>query len=270
MTVLATSELSVSYDAVEVVSSVDLSVDTSAWVALIGPNGAGKSTLLKACAGLVACDGIVEVMGDDIRSLHRRELAQRIAFVPQRPSIPPSMTVFDYVLMGRTPYIPYFGAESKRDLDVTREVITTLELTHLAHRTLGSLSGGEAQRTVLGRALAQDAPILFLDEPTNALDIGHQQQVLELVDVLRADRGLTVVSAMHDLTQASQFADRFVMLDKGISVAAGSASEVLTEGAIREHYGASVRVVTDDDGSVVIVPIRARASSAAERLEVDD
>lgn len=269
MTVLSATSLSVSYDGVEVVRSVDLRVEPSAWVALIGPNGAGKSTLLKACAGLVPCSGSVEVMGSSIEGLHRRELAQQIAFVPQRPSIPLAMSVFDYVLMGRTPYIPYFGAESRRDLDVTREVITTLELTHLTGRTLGSLSGGEAQRVVLGRALAQEAPILFLDEPTSALDIGHQQQVLELVDVLRAERGLTVVSAMHDLTQAGQFADSLVLMDKGVAVVSGAAADVLTESAIREHYGASVRVMSDESGSVVIVPIRSRVQEA-DRLGVDD
>lgn len=270
MTALRTTSVSVAYDRVTVVSDVDLDVAESAWVTLIGPNGAGKSSLLKACAGLVACSGSVEVLGISTAETTRKALAQRIAFVPQRPHIPEAMRVVDYVLMGRTPYIPYFGAETRRDLDVVREVITTLELTHLAQRTLGSLSGGEAQRVVLGRALAQEAPLLFLDEPTAALDIGHQQQVLELVDVLRAERGLTVLSAMHDLTQASQFADELILMDRGRAVAYGRATEVLTESAIREHYGASVRVMPDGAGGVIVVPIRSRTEAAEERIEIDD
>jgi iron complex transport system ATP-binding protein len=250
--------LTVAYDDAIVVRDVSMRVPQSAWVTLIGPNGAGKSSMLRAIAGLTPSAGSIRIDGIESKSLGRKGLAQRIAFVPQRPNIPESMSVVDYVLMGRTPYIHYLGTESRRDLDVVREVIATLELTHLAARGLGSLSGGEAQRVVLARALAQEAPLLLLDEPTSALDVGHQQQVLELVDILRVQHGLTVLSAMHDLTQASQFADSLVLLNKGEAVAAGPPADVLTESSIREHYGASVKVMLDGDGSVMVVPVRSR------------
>lgn len=255
MTSCSVRDLRVAYGTAEVVAGVSLDVPAGSWVALIGPNGAGKSTLLKAIAGLVPYAGSVLLDGTPADSYGRRDLSRAVGFVPQRPTIPEAMSVVDYVLMGRTPYIPYLSIESAHDLEVVREVIGTLELTHLSARPLGSLSGGEAQRVVLARALAQEAPLLLLDEPTAALDIGHQQQVLELVDVLRHERGLTVLSAMHDLTQASQFADALVLLNRGHAVAAGSPTEVLTEGAIREHYGASVRIVVEGSG-VTVIPVR--------------
>jgi iron complex transport system ATP-binding protein len=166
------------------------------------------------------------------------------------------MSVADYALMGRTPYISYLGTESHTDIEVVHDVLSRLELVDLADRSLGSLSGGELQRAVLARALSQEAPILLLDEPTSALDVGHMQQVLELVDTLRRERELTVVSAMHDLTLAGQFAESLVLLDEGRTVASGSAREVLTEAIITKHYGASVKVVVDSEGGVVVVPTR--------------
>jgi iron complex transport system ATP-binding protein len=166
------------------------------------------------------------------------------------------MTVADYVTLGRTPYIPYLGMEGSRDLEVVSAVLERLELAPLADRPLGSLSGGEGQRAVLARALAQEAPVLLLDEPTAALDVGHQQQVLELVDELRRERGLTVLSAMHDLTLAGQFAEQLVLLDDGRTVASGPARAVLTEATIRRHYGASVRILVDADGGIAVLPTR--------------
>ena len=128
-------------------------------------------------------------------------------------------------------------------------------------RRLGSLSGGERQRAVLARAVAQDARLLLLDEPTTALDVGAQQQVLELVASLRADRGLTVLSAMHDLTHAGQYADRLVLMDGGREVASGAPKEVLTEQLVARHYGAEVRVIVDEETGIAVVPLRPRVPS---------
>jgi iron complex transport system ATP-binding protein len=230
------------------------------WLGLLGPNGAGKSSALRAVAGLVDHRGTVELGGADTTGLSRRLLARTVAFVPQHPELPPDMTVADYVLLGRTAYIGYVRVESRRDRSICAHLLDQLELTGFAARRLDTLSGGELQRLVLARALAQEAPILLLDEPTSALDIGHQLQALELVDDLRRAHGLTVVSAMHDLTLASQFADRLLLLQRGAVVARGSAVEVLTEATIARYYGANVRVLRDD-GRVVVVPVRsARAA----------
>ena len=239
----------------DVLQGIDLSVGPGEWVGLIGPNGAGKTSLLRAIAGSVPASGTVTLFGDDAGALHRREVAQRLALVPQTPELPEGMKVIDYVLLGRTPYVGYLGTERRDDLAIVAEALKALDLLGFADRDLATLSGGEAQRAVLARALAQQAPILLLDEPTAALDVGRQQDALELVEQLRRDRGLSVLSALHDLTLAGQYSDRLELLNRGSIAAAGSARDVLRPDLIREHYGADVRVVDDGDG-VLVVPIR--------------
>ena len=250
--------VSVTLGGAEVVSGVSVSVEDGEWVALIGPNGAGKSTLLRAVAGLVAYRGRIEVMGDDTSAVGRRALARRVALVPQVPVMPDEMTVREYVLLGRTPHMSYLGRERGSDLAATGAALERLDLETLAGRRLDSLSGGERQRATLARALAQEAPVLLLDEPTTALDVGRQQQALELVDSLRQAAGLTVLTAMHDLTLAAQYGDRLLLLDGGRLVAGGGARSVLTRPLIAEHYGADVRVVEEADSGLVVVPVRRR------------
>ena len=248
--------VSVDLDGRPVLRGLDLVVPGGARLGLIGPNGSGKTTLLRTVAGLVPHRGELRVGDAPPGSLSRRELARRIALVPQNPAVPAGITVADYVLLGRTPYIPYLGTESRRDLAIVAQVLDQLDLADFAARRLDSLSGGERQRAVLARALAQQAPVLLLDEPTTGLDVGHQQQVLELVDALRERLDLTVVSAMHDLTLAGQFADQLVLLDGGRVAAAGPVREVLTEQVIGRHYHASVRVLEEPGGGIVVVPVR--------------
>jgi cobalamin transport system ATP-binding protein len=239
-----------------VVDGVSAAVEHGEWLTLIGPNGAGKSTLLRAVAGLVGFRGTIEVGGEPVAALSQRQLARRLALVPQSPLLPPEMRVREYVLLGRTPHIGQFGSESARDHDVAAGVLERLDLGALAGRPLRTLSGGERQRAVLARALAQEAPLLLLDEPTTALDLGRQQQALELVAGLREQGGLTVVSAMHELTLAAQYADRLLLLSEGAPVASGPAEEIVTEELIAEHYRASVRVFRDEGGPVAVVPRR--------------
>jgi iron complex transport system ATP-binding protein len=255
--------VSVSLDGRPVLRDLTLTVPGGARLGLIGPNGSGKTTLLRTIAGLVRHAGELRVGDADPDRLSRRQLARRIALVPQQPSVPPGFSVADYVLLGRSPHIPYLATESRRDLDAVAEVLDRLDLGGLAGRRVDSLSGGERQRVVLARALAQQAPVLLLDEPTTGLDVGHQQQVLELVERLRDHLDLTVVSAMHDLTLAGQFADQLVLLDGGRVAAAGPARTVLTEPVIRRHYHASVRVLEDPGGGLVVVPHRSAGKKVA-------
>jgi iron complex transport system ATP-binding protein len=248
--------VSVALDGKRVVDDVDLELAPGEWVTLIGPNGAGKSTLLRAIAGLVSFGGAIELDGEPLEGLRRREVARRLAFVPQSPLLPPDMTVREYVLLGRTPHIGPFGSESRRDVAAARRALGRLELGPFSERQLHTLSGGEQQRVVLARALAQEAPLLLLDEPTTALDIGRQQQALELVVELREQGPLTVLSAMHDLTLALQYGDRLALLSGGRLVAAGAPEEIATESLLAEHYGADVRVITNGSGPVAVVPRR--------------
>jgi len=249
---LAVDRVTVELGGRPIVADVSFSVEHGEWVTLIGPNGAGKTTLLRAIAGLVRFCGEVRLDGTPLRRVRRRDLARQVAVVPQVPLMPNAMTIRDYVLLGRTPYVSYAGREGRRDHAAVEQALARLDLAELAERELGTLSGGERQRAVLARALAQEAPLLLLDEPTTALDAGRQQEALELIDALRLDAGLTVVSTMHDLTLAGQYAPRLLLLSGGRVVAQGTASEVLTEAIVAEHYGARVRVV---DGAVV--PVRA-------------
>ena len=227
------------------------------WLCLIGPNGAGKSSVLKAVAGLASHTGEINVEGLPLFDRSPRRRAALVAFVPQAPLMPDDMTGLEYVLLGRNPYIGYFGSETRHDRALARDVLARLDLGAFAERQLGTLSGGERQRLVIARAVAQEAPILLLDEPTSALDIGHQQQALELVDRLRRDHGLTVVSAMHDLTLAGLYADRLMLLNEGYVVAGGSPAEVLRAETLSEFYGVSVTVMHAPDGTVAVVPKRA-------------
>jgi iron complex transport system ATP-binding protein len=246
----------VSLDGATVVQDVDLALEKGEWLGLIGPNGAGKTTLLRAVAGLVPYDGSIRIEGDEVSSLGRRAAARRVAVVPQIPVIPPDTTVLEYVVLGRTPHLGYSGTPGPRDVVAARSALARLDGAHLGDRRLGSLSGGERQRAVLARAVAQDASLLLLDEPTSALDVGAQQQVLELVASLRADGSLTVLSAMHDLTHAGQYADRLLLLDGGREQASGTPPEVLTEQLIARHFGASVRIVADEETGIAVVPLR--------------
>ena len=262
-------DVRVALDGVPILHGVGLSVAAGEWVTIIGPNGAGKSTLLRAIGGLVPVTGQIRLHGVPLARLSRRERARLVATVPQNPEVPPGMAVLDYALLGRTPYIRSLGRESAADIEAVERVLDRLDLLPFAHRPLETLSGGERQRAFLARALAQgvrpgsaDGPgqILLLDEPTSALDIGHQQDVLDLVDELRGSERLTVVSTMHDLSVAGEYADRLVLLSRGRVVACGTPDEVLTEETLGAHYGARVRVTRGEHGPLVI-PVRTRPRS---------
>jgi iron complex transport system ATP-binding protein len=256
---LAVHDLRVRLGGRDVLQDVTLYVPTGAWTCVVGPNGAGKTTLLHACAGLVERGGTVELFGRRIDAYRRRERSRLVALVPQQPVIPDAMTVRAYVSLGRTPHVGPLGAERRADVAAVASALERLDLAWAADRRLDTLSGGELQRAVLARALAQEAPLLLLDEPTTGLDLGHQVRVLELVDELRRQERLTIVSAMHDLTLAGRFCDRFVLLSGGRVVAAGRRSDVLDAAVISEHFGASVHVIGEGDLGWAVVPSSRRA-----------
>ncbi len=255
MTAVAVDSVSVSLGGAPVLDRVCAEVAPGEWIALIGPNGAGKSTLLRAIAGLVPYEGSIALAGAEVAGLARRAVARRLAFVPQAPLLPPGMRVGEYVLLGRTPHVGAFANESAGDHAAAARALDLLDLAPFAGRRLATLSGGEQQRVVLARALAQEAPLLLLDEPTTSLDIGRQQQALELVAALREHAELTVVCAMHDLTLAAQYAGRLLLLSHGRLVAAGPPDEIATEELVAEHYGAQVRIVAEG-GSLAVIPVR--------------
>jgi iron complex transport system ATP-binding protein len=239
----------------EILRDVALEVPVGSWVCVVGPNGAGKTTLLHAVAGLVPFEGTTELWGRRLEAYPRRERARHVGLVPQQPVVPDGITVHEYVRLGRTPHLGILGAERPEDVVAVRTAMDRLELAPEGDRRLDSLSGGELQRVVVARALAQAAPLLLLDEPTTGLDLGHQIRVLELIEGLRRSEGLTVLSTMHDLTLAGRFADHFALLSQGRLVSKGSRSDVLDPAVIAEHFGTNVRVIGDGDVGWAVVPV---------------
>ena len=248
--------LSVRYGDAVGLDGISADIGGGEWLGVIGANGAGKTTLLSAIARLVPHTGEVTVRGRPTGKLGRPELARLVAYVPQRPVLPPDMTVAEYVLLGRTAHIGYLRSETAADRRICEAVIGRLDLGRMAGRWLRTMSGGELQRVVLARALAQEAPVLLLDEPTSALDLGRRMDALELIDEVRRERSLTVLSAIHDLTLAGQFADRLLLLANGRIAASGPASEVLRDGVLRDHFGDGVRVMLTDDGELAVISRR--------------
>ena len=243
-----------------VLDDVSIGISAGEWIAIVGPNGAGKTTLLSVMAGLLGSSGTVSIDGHNLARLSPRQRARMLAYVPQQPEVPPGMSVNSYVLLSRTPHLSPLGVEGPRDFAIVEEVLDQLDLIGLGHRNLESLSGGELQRCHLARALAQSTPIVFLDEPTASLDLGHQQQALDLIERLRRERQITVVMTMHDLTLAAQYSDRIALLSDGRVVAEGSPSQVLESNHLSTLYRARVKVLKVDD-DIVVVPISNKKKS---------
>jgi iron complex transport system ATP-binding protein len=259
---ISLEDVRVSYGTAVALDGVTERAADGEWLCVIGPNGAGKTTLLQAVAHQVRHEGRIEVCGQPTAGMSRRKLARLVAYVPQRPQLPPDMTVGDYVLLGRTPHIGYLRVETDADRRISAELIDQLALSALAGRELRTLSGGELQRLVLARALAQQAPVLVLDEPTSALDLGRRVDALELVDAARQERSLTVLSAVHDLTLAGQFADRLLLLDGGRVAATGAPPDVLRDDVLRPHFGPGVEVLTTGSGDRAVISRRPPRSTA--------
>lgn len=250
---LSLRDVGVSIKGARLLAGIDLTVQPGEWVSIVGPNGAGKSTLLKSIAGVVAAKGTIEIGGRPVADLTARDRAKLVSWVPQSPVVPAGITVFDYVLLGRTPHLHPLARESRRDREIASTVLDELDLARLADRMVDTLSGGELQRSVIGRALVQQAPVILLDEPTSALDLGHQQEVLALLERLRRSGERSIITTMHDLTLAGAFADRLIMLACGEVVVEGDAVEVLTEANLERYYGARVRV-SHEHGQVLVTP----------------
>ncbi len=243
-TVLEVHQLRVAYDGREVLHGINLTLKRGELLGIVGPNGSGKSTIVRTLSHVLApSGGSVRIMGHDPRALKPAELAKLVAVVPQFPVLPEGFTALEVTLMGRTPYLRLLQGEGPEDVRLARQALTETASLDLAERPVGELSGGERQLVVVARALTQEAPIILMDEPTAHLDINHQTMLLDLVARLTRDHGRSIIAVIHDLTLASQYCDRIVVLSDGRVVATGPPRQVMHAEMVAAVYGAQVTIM---------------------------
>jgi len=250
-------DLAFSYDGAPFIEGISFRVGAGEFCGIVGPNGSGKTTLLKLFSKLLKPEeGSIRLGGKEIASMSVRDMAKEVAVVPQETSIAFPFRVAEVVLMGRSPYLGGFRFEGAEDLEVAQRAMELTGTADLAERYFFELSGGEKQMVIIARALAQQAGVMLLDEPTAFLDIRHQVEIYDLIKGLNLEKGLTVVSVLHDLNLASLYCDWLIMLDRGRVYRMGKAEEVLTYANIREVYGTEVYITRNDlTGRLNILPM---------------
>ena len=250
-----------------VVDGVSLEVPTGRTTAVVGPNGCGKSTLLRGLGRLLRpVGGAVLLDGDEIGTLSTREVGRRVGLLPQQPVVPEGVTVLELVERGRHPHHGLFRTWGRSDEEAVAAALERTDLVHLAGVPVDSLSGGQRQRVWLALVLAQQTPVLLLDEPTSFLDVAHQLDVLDLVRGLSDDAGSTVVMVLHDLGMAARYADHLVAMRGGRIVAEGPPARVVTPEVVEVVFGVTASVLTDPEtGTPVVVPRRRVRPEGAHR-----
>ncbi|MDD6449345.1 ABC transporter ATP-binding protein [Bilifractor sp. HCP3S3_D3] len=250
---VSVKDIGLSYGVREILSSVSFKAENQEFIGLIGPNGSGKSTLLKCIYRVLKPDqGAVYINQKDIAHLSYKQSAREMAVVAQHNYYNFDFSVTQVVLMGRAPHKSAFERDNAEDYRIVREALEKVNMLSMADRSFSTLSGGEQQRVILARALAQKTPCLILDEPTNHLDITYQLELLDIVKSLN----ITVISAIHDLNMAAMFCDRLYVLRNGQILASGTPEEVLTTQMIREVYHVESQIVYDADGHMHIIYLR--------------
>lgn len=247
--------LSFGYGDKRVVDNLSFAVNAGEVVGLVGPNGAGKSTVIKLLTKVLKGEsGEVEVDGKDFHTVSRLELARKLAVVPQLSDLPEAFSAFEIVMMGRTPHLGFFSAETEEDIARVETAMRRTETWQFKDRSVSELSGGERQRVLFARALAQEPDYLLLDEPTNHLDLRYQIEVLRFTR-REVSRGLGALIVLHDLNLAARICERLLVMNKGRLVAEGKPTQVLSEDLIREVYGAEVNLfVQPSNNFPVIMP----------------
>lgn len=255
---IQTQNLSLAYDAETIIRQLSLSITPGQITALVGPNGCGKSTLLRGLARLLRPQtGEVLLDGKAIHSLPTKQLAKQLGILPQGPTAPEGLTVYELVAQGRYPHQGFFQQWSHEDEHVTREAIAITNMVEYADRPLDTLSGGQRQRAWIALTLAQDTSILLLDEPTTYLDIGHQLEVMELIERLNRERQMTIVLVLHDLNQAARFGRRMIVLKDGAIMADGAPWDVMTREMLAAVFRVQADVIPDPvSGVPICLPFR--------------
>jgi len=254
--ILQLKDVSFAYHQDPVVQRISLQVEPGEFIGILGPNGSGKSTLLKLLGGILKPDsGTVLLREKELHDYKRKILAQSIAWLPQEHAMAFSFQVGEIVLMGRHPYLSSMTFEGQKDFDIADQAMRTTDTTHLSERQFTDISGGEKQRVMMACAITQEPEVLLLDEPTTALDIKYQLEIINILDRLNRNDGMTLILAMHDLHLASRYCRRLILIDQGKIVKDGTPEEVLQKEILENVYGVQLKVFHDpEDGSIMISP----------------
>ncbi len=260
---LAAEGISFAYDAEPVIADLSFVLRPGENLGIIGPNGSGKSTLIRLLSGVLEPGrGHVRLFQRPLSAYDRREIARAIAVVPQETSIEFPYSVTEIVLMGRSPHFGGFAFEGDRDVEIAHAAMRRTAVEHLAHRSIHELSGGERQRVILARALAQEAPVMLLDEPAAFLDIRHEVEIYDLLRDLQTE-GKSIITVLHDLNLAALYCDRVGLLCNGRFRSLGTPAEVITYATITEVYETEVYVDRNDiTGAVNVLPLSRRYREA--------
>jgi iron complex transport system ATP-binding protein len=253
---LIVKDLEFCYTSKTILNKISLELRPREMLGVIGPNGSGKSTLIQCIDGLLKPKmGSILLDGNDLKNISRKEMAKKVGYVPQTTSRSffPS-TVLDTVLMGRRPHLGW--RSSNKDVKNVISVLRLIGIEDLAMRDINELSGGQQQKVLIARAIAQDPSILLLDEPTSNLDIKHQLEVIEIIREKVMERNISAIMAVHDLNLAAKYTDRIIMMKEGKIFAAGTPEEVLTTENIRYVYGVVAEVINNNGSSPHIIPLR--------------
>lgn len=240
-------KLSVGYGGADIVKSVDLEIPINKTTAIIGPNGCGKSTMLKAISNIIPYKGDVIIGGKNIETYSRKRLARILAMLPQKPEATNGLTVEELVAYGRHPYVSGIGNLRKEDYDMILWALKVTGVEAFRKKKIETLSGGQKQRVWIALCLAQDTEIIFLDEPTTYLDISHQLEILEILDDLKENHGKTIVMVLHDLNQASKYADNLIALKDGQIVKEGTSQDVIQQDVLKELFNIKADITPDKE-----------------------
>ena len=264
---LGARELSLGYGATPIVDGLTVDVAAGAVTAIVGPNACGKSTLLRGLARLLSPSaGQVILDGTDITRLKTKDVAKTLGLLPQSSIAPEGITVADLVTRGRFPHQTMLRQFTRGDQQAVADAMAATGVTSMAGRPVDELSGGQRQRVWIAMVLAQETPLILLDEPTTFLDIAHQIELLELFDELNAEQGRTIVAVLHDLNHACRFAHRIIAMKSGRIVAQGNPSEVVTADLVEQVYGLKCQVIDDPEtGTPLVIPRASRRLLARKR-----
>ncbi|BBL68915.1 ABC transporter ATP-binding protein [Methanoculleus chikugoensis] len=257
MVTINVDTLCFAYRSTPVLRDLTFQIDKGTITCLVGPNGSGKTTLIRCIDRILHPEGTILINDRNLRSMRQHDIAMTIGYVPQNGARISAATVFDVIMMGRTPHMGWRLGEE--DLNWIEYAIRLLGIEDLADRDFNELSGGQQQKVLIARAVAQDPKVLLLDEPTNNLDIHHQLETLAIVHDLSRTAGMTVIMAVHDLSIAARYADRLMLLKGGHIVGFGSPEDLITPEQIREVYGVNARIIHDPEAGLLVAPLHAIA-----------